>query len=222
MSGFRSSPWTVISTEPTGTKDEHEALPDEQKGAVDHFRKGESGRETLISEDAYFNEIEADRQGSIKYYRKEIPRLAEIEVWTTGDNVNLGAADRGGALTVETVAGPKEVGGNVTDGDYTTAYNGQLFGGGTCTKGDCVDVFFEDMGALFWLDTMHFINDGLTCLDQFSVEISDGTRAPDGTIKWSRISAPKTRAGIPLPMPERGKYLSTPQPGYLKFHEIRF
>ena len=161
------------------SREDYEALPDEKKGAVDYYRRGGSGREVLSSKEGY-EEYDEDRKGSIKYYRKEIPRVAEVEVWTPGDNVNLGAAERGGRVMVGTNAGPKDQGNTVTDGDYSTGYNGTADGGK-------VYAFFEDLGALFWVDTQQYIVDGSFPMDALKVDISDGTLAPDGSIKWTRI-----------------------------------
>ena len=161
------------------SREDYEALPDEKKGAVDYYRRGGSGREVLSSKEGY-EEYDEDRKGSIKYYRKEIPRVAEVEVWTPGDNVNLDAPERGGIVMVETNAGLKDQGNTVTDGDYSTGYNGTADGGQ-------VYEFFEDLGALFWIDTQQYIVDGSFPMDGLQVDISDGTLAPDGSIRWTRI-----------------------------------
>ena len=68
----------------------------------------------------------------------------------------------------------------VTDGNYSTGYNGTA-GGGKLYE------FFQDLGALFWIDTQQFIVDGAYPMDILRVDISDGTLAPDGTIRWTRI-----------------------------------
>ncbi len=164
----------------------YEALPAEKQGAVDYYRKDVSGQEALVSKEDY-EAIAAAHRGPIRHYRKEIPRLAEIEVWTPGENLNFGAPERGGFLTVDTNAGPKNLGHSVTDGDYTTGHDGSAFSGHTYT-------FFEDMGALFWIDTMQFILDGASPIDEFFVDVSDGTLAPDGTIKWTRVATSLFRA----------------------------
>ena len=160
------------------SREEYEALPEAHKGAVEYYRKV-ADEEVLASQEEY-EAFAPERRGSIRYYRREIPRVAEIEVWTAGDNLNLGAAERGGLLTVETNAGPKNLGPTLSDGDYTTGHNGSMFE-------NKVYEFFEDLGALYWVDTMHFIVDGASVMLVFRVEISDGSRAPDGSIKWTKV-----------------------------------
>ena len=159
---------------------EYEDLPEEQKGAVEHYTRSTSGREALISQEGY-GTLDPTYRGPIRYYRREMPRLAEIEVWTPGDNINLGAVDRGGLATIETNAGEKEVGAIISDGLYSTGANGSIFPETTYT-------FFEDLGALFWLDTLHYLLDGASPVHELFVDVSDGTLAPDGSIKWTRVA----------------------------------
>ena len=167
------------------TKQEYDNLPAQQQGAIEFYRKERSGRETLISQGEY-DSINPERQGPIRYYRREIPRIAEIEVVTEGDNVNMGVVERGGQVTIEDNAGVKDIGTAVSDGNYSTGVNGSIFGYRDYN-------YFEDLGALFWIDTMHFITDGASPINELYVDVSDGTRAPDGSIKWTRVSQSTSR-----------------------------
>jgi hypothetical protein len=163
------------------TLDEREALPAAHQGAVEYYRQERSGRETLITE-AEYQVIDAERRGPIRYYRRETPRIAEIEIFSAGNNINLGLVDRGGSATIEIGGGDvKDIGSTIADGDYSKGHNGSAFDEETYE-------FLEDLGSLFWIDTMHFLTDGGSALDVFSVDISDGTRAPDGSIQYSRVN----------------------------------
>ncbi len=162
------------------SKEEYDALPDDRKGAVEYYTRSILGRETLISKENY-EAIDPDYKGPIRYYRREIPKLAEIEVWTPGDNINLGMVERGGRATIETDAGPKDPGFTLSDGAFSTGYSFSILGGRVYN-------LFEDVGALFWIDTMQFMH---ISIKEFFVDISDGTRAPDGTIKWTRVASHK-------------------------------
>ena len=106
--------------------------------------------------------------------------MAEVEIWTPGDNISLSTFERGGKVIVENDLGLQDQGSVVTDGNYSTGYNGTA-GGGKLYE------FFQDLGALFWVDTQQFIVDGAYPMDILRVDISDGTLAPDGTIRWTRI-----------------------------------
>jgi hypothetical protein len=162
------------------TPEEHAALPSSQQGAIEFYRQERSGRETLITETEY-GVIDEARRGPIRYYRREIPRIAEIEVFTSGDNINLGLGDRGGSASIEIGGGDvKDITPTISDGDYSKGHNGSAFDEETYD-------FLQDLGALFWVDTMHFLTDGGSAIDVFSVDISDGTRAPNGSIKYDRV-----------------------------------
>ncbi|MDE2704694.1 MAG: hypothetical protein OXI35_06460, partial [Gemmatimonadota bacterium] len=167
------------------TEQEYENLPTQQQGAIEFYRKERSGRETLISQ-AEYDSIDPERQGPIRYYRREIPKIAEIEVVTEGDNVNIGVVERGGQVTIETNSGIKDIGSTVADGNYSTGVNGSIFGYRDYN-------YFEDLGALFWVDTMHFLTDGASPINELYVDVSDGTRAPDGSIKWTRVGQSTSR-----------------------------
>ena len=162
------------------SREEYEALPEHKKGAVDHYRRGQSGVEVVVSQEEYEGYSNPERRGPIEYFVKETPRLAEVEVWTPGDNVSLGAFERGGKVIVQSEQGAQDQGSTVTDGNYSTGYNGSADGGS-------VYEYFQDLGALFWIDTHQFIVDGAYPMDALRIDISDGTLAPDGSIQWTRI-----------------------------------
>lgn len=161
-------------------REEYDVLPDDSKGAVEYYTRSASGRETLISQ-AEYQGLDPRFKGPVRYYRREIPRLAELEVWTPGDNVNLGAIARGGRATIETNAGLKDVGAVVSDGLYSTGTNSSIFP-------ERHYAFFEDLGARFWLDTLHLLLDGPSPVHQLYVDVSDGTLAPDGSIEWIEVA----------------------------------
>ena len=211
--------------------EEYAALPAVQRGAIEYFRRELSGRESLVSESEY-NAIAPEHQGGIRYYRMEQPRLAEIEVWTAGDNINSGSVDRGGLLTIETNSGIKNISATVSDGNYNTGHSGSIFN-------YRVYEFFADLGTQFWLDTMHFLTDGENGVDELFIDVSDGTRAPDGSIKWSRVAESRaaidgsnSSAGVGLRYreialaPSRVRYIRTPFQNplnvlsYIGFNEI--
>ena len=196
-------------------QEDFEALPGSQQGAIEYYRREQSGREAKISA-AEYEAIDPARQGPIRYFRRELPRIAEIVVLTEGDNVNIGLAERGGSAIVETSGGIfKDIGATVSDGIYATGHNGSIFGY------EIYD-YLEDLGALFWVDSMHFLTDGASAIDEFFVDISDGTRAPDGSISYTRVgeSSRRSTAGHTSPggirfreiniEPSKVRYLRTP------------
>ena len=158
--------------------DTYEALPEDTRGAVEYYRKGGS-RQTLTTRESY-EALPSERQGRIRYYQRERPRLAEVEVWSPGDNLNYGRGQQGGRtqLWIDTQLG--ESGGKkytlanvVTDADYSTGPN-------VSTSGD--SYFFEDLGTQFWVDTVEFWTQDLSVR---GLQISDGALAPDGSVEWT-------------------------------------
>lgn len=159
------------------TKQAWDELSPNQQGAIEYFRREESGRETRVSAEAW-DRISVQRRGTARYYRRETPRIAEIEILTAGDNVNMGLVQRNGSAIIETQTEPKEVTGPISDGDYGTSHAGPIFDHRAYR-------FVEDLGALLWVDTMHFLTDGPQPIDHFTLDVSDGALAPDGSILWT-------------------------------------
>ncbi|HID09831.1 MAG TPA: hypothetical protein EYP17_00825 [Candidatus Latescibacteria bacterium] len=143
----------------------------------------------------------------VRYIRIEVtdwkggthPRLADVEVWTRGDNIAIGTVRRGGylrePLVVENWESPTvnaSAGGDAADGDIVNhwiAYVWSPYRG----RGRLV----VDLGATFWVDTYQLIACRETVLnaptlDGYIVEASDGSRAPNGRLIWRQLS-PETR-----------------------------
>jgi len=81
--------------------------------------------------------------------RDEGAGLAEIEVWTPGDNLALGAVRRGGTITA---GDDEENAGNLADGDIDSFWSESAVNE---QAGDYVAMgaWYEwDLGATFWLD----------------------------------------------------------------------
>jgi hypothetical protein len=158
---------------------EHAALRADRKGAVDYYRRTQSGSVRQVTQ-AEYDGFAEEQQGPIRYYRQEIPRIAEIEVITVGDNINLGLLDRSGTAVIETSGGDlKDIAAVISDGDYSKGHNGSIF--------SKTYEYLEDLGGLFWVDTMHYLTDGASSIDALSVDISDGSRAPDGSIRYDPV-----------------------------------
>ncbi|MCC7264226.1 MAG: gliding motility-associated C-terminal domain-containing protein [Candidatus Latescibacteria bacterium] len=167
------------------SRESYAALPVDARGVVEYYRQSAAGRQSLTTRELY-QDLPAAQQGPVRYFRRERPRLAEVEVWTVGDNLSLGATRRGGQTTLQTGAEPKNLAETVTDGDYSTGPSGSIFRGR-------LNTFFEDLGAVFWVDTLHFLVDGVNPIDEMAIDVSDGARAPDGSIKWTEVSSTNAR-----------------------------
>ena len=171
-------------------KEEYESLPEEFQGTLVYHRRTPFGEEEEreISEEGY-GKLPEEERGSIVYYRRESPRLAEVEVWTLGDNLSLGIGKRGGF--VQSSGSGQSLGDELVDGTYTTV---QTIGNLTYT--DPKMSVIVDLGSPFWADAVRLV--GGLYRDQWSerntsrisgyeIEGSDGTRASDGGLLWRTI-----------------------------------
>ena len=164
-----------------------EGLSESARGDVLYFRRESTGVEREVSEAEYAAIREARFKGPIRYYRSERPRLAEVEVWTVGENISLGWKERGGSI--EAFGG---VGGqsNIIDGDYTTAWNAEVsFSGvgGAQVKDRDRNLLF-DLGTWYWVDRT-FIVYGNNIFPNYILSLSDGSLAPDGSRVFTSVVA---------------------------------
>ena len=162
-----------------------QGLSAEEQGDVLYFRRESTGVEREVSQAEYEAIREARFKGPIRYYRSERPRLAEVEVWTVGENIGLGWKDRGGSI--EAFGG---VGGqsNIVDGDYTTAWNAEVsFSGaaGAQVKNRDRNLLF-DLGTWYWVDRT-FIVYGNSIFPNYVLSLSDGSLAPDGSRVFTSV-----------------------------------
>jgi len=171
------------------SREDYEALSPEDRGDREYFRKLPAGGEKVISEEGYLD-LDPERQGTIRYYRREHPRLAEVEVWSIGDNIGLGLVERGGSAT--------------STGTASGAFDGSIIDAGTIfvfnpirQTGD----LFVDLGALFWIDLVRMVNNPrpvwlMDPVRGYMLRGSDGSKASDGSYIWETLS-PRFREDNP-------------------------
>ena len=164
---------------------DYQALATADRGAVEYVWKI-AGEERLVSETRY-RELPIAQQGGVRYYRRERPRLADVEVWTVGQNIALGLIERGGsAQDVNPNASPELA----FDGNMRTEWAGLVYDitGETAEWG----LLNIDLGAHFRVEAVRFVtrvlrNDGRV-LYGYLLRGSDGSRAPDGSFIWDQLS----------------------------------
>lgn len=171
------------------TPEVFESLHADERGAVEYIWKI-AGEERVVDRVVY-EKLPVAQQGGIRYYRRERPRLAELEVWAEGDNISLGILKRGGSLSdPNKVAVPIDA----FDGALTTwwlaaAYSSTGTGAGW-------GLLTVDLGALFWVDTVRLVlkkgsaGRDYGILQGYLTRVSDGSLAPDGSFIWERVSPP--------------------------------
>ena len=124
--------------------------------------------------------------------------IAEIEVETIGDNVSLGLVERGGNIDLvtelqEVLAGAERM----VDGDAATDWRMQTFHQ-THTGAEILNRLIFDLGAHYWLDQIRIVGEPASTPPQnrsgyanfywYQILASDGSLAPDGTLRWNEIA----------------------------------
>ena len=173
------------------SEEEYLALPLEDRGSIEYHILNAAGTETRVAREVY-DKVDDERKGSLVYYQRERPRLADIEVWTQGDNISLGVIDGGGsvALTGSRVAAPG------FDGLHETQYL-QLVWSSDPRYHDR-GILNLDLGARFWLDFFRMVG-WFYGTDEVVTWISDGSRDPNGNLRFTEIDPRSERAGAQRP-----------------------
>ena len=134
----------------------YEALPQEQRGAIVYQRQTAGGLlvelqsdDNQTAEEKYQN-LPVEKRGSILYYSKEVPRIAEVQVWAKGDNYALQPERRGGASFENGGLGAPNL---ATDGLYDSEWQANTWSP-IYLKGTA----WYDLGAVFWVDNVSVVN----------------------------------------------------------------
>jgi hypothetical protein len=173
-----------------------ENLPEADRGDIRYFRREAEGILRPVKKSEYDSILDPEERGPVEYYRREHPRLAEVEVWTAGDNISLGLLARGGKIS-----GYGNLGAEVlaVDGDYNTSVTLQVAVSasdeGTVAE-DLDRGVSLDLGTWFWVNRALLVFDRIGgssgqegALANYSVRTSDGSRAPDGSLNFISMNS---------------------------------
>ena len=182
---------------------DYERLSAHEKGDVEYFRREISGQERILDGKEDWDVLAGtDKQGSVVYYRHEVPRLAEIEVWTIGDNIGTGVLQRGGRATSWENNGAE---GSVVDGDffgevvYWPAQGG--YNPDKISIREPADVersLFVDLGGSFFVDNIRVLSAATSPPGPFRayrLQVSDGSTNAGGELSWKTVGSLKDIAG---------------------------
>jgi len=156
----------------------YDALPAEQQGALVYQRQTAGGLLVELQDDEAqsarekYENLPAEKRGPILYYTKEVPRIAEVQVWARGDNYSLQPEKRGGASFENGGLGAPEL---ATDGLYDSEWQANTWSP-IYLKGTA----WYDLGAVFWVDNISVVNKRINQSHQGAflgpdILISDGT-----------------------------------------------
>ena len=161
------------------SEEEFLSLPVGEQGGIDYHIVNATGGETRVDKEIY-DQVAPDRQGRLIHFQRERPRLADIEMWSQGDNIALGIIDGGGSVDL-TGRFPGTPG---FDGRYESNYL-QLVWSPDPRYNDR-GILTLDLGALFWLNYFRMVG-WISTVDNMVVRASDGARDANGNLKWTEI-----------------------------------
>ena len=171
-------------------------LSPESRGRIEYHLKSFDGDVVLTTREAYetIETEEPDRLGPVRYYRRERPRLADVQVITAGDNIALGIFERGGKLTYQGTS--PGVLANAFNGSFLDEWRARLVmpPGKSGSSDGGGGPLIIDLGALFWVDAFRILGDPRAAqypLWGWTVRVSDGSTASDGTPIWNLVSPPE-------------------------------
>ena len=171
----------------------HAELAAADRGLVEYTKRQPDGREVAVSQDVW-EQLETARQGPVRYYRRERPRLAELEVWGTGDEILHGIAARGGHMATSL-----DFSADILfDGDVLSAQ--PLF---IDERFDREDELFFDLGSWYWINGYRMVSNfrlfGGNTADWYGyrLDFSDGARQADGSLKWTSTGLIRQRGSGP-------------------------
>ena len=166
------------------------SLPEEERGDVLYFRRESSGVLRPVDQAAY-EAIAAEWQGPVEYYRRERPRLTQVEVWTMGDNISLGALERGGEIVGYGNLGAEKL---TVDGEWGSFWSVEV----GFSLNDPAVVFqdphrniYFDLGTWYWVNraAIVFGDRYSQAFPNYAIGLSDGRRAPDGSLSYVALTA---------------------------------
>jgi len=165
-------------------EEEYELLPPKDRGAILYFIEALPGEIAPVTREEYEG-LPPEERGPIRYHRRERPQLSEVTVRAVGDNVALGILDRGGSMDYAGVgAATSAFDGTFMNKWEAAGYRPFSHRHGTLTV---------DFGAGFWNDEIRVIHSisgtQRGWMDGYLIMGSDGSRAPDGTLIWRRLSS---------------------------------
>ena len=128
-------------------------------------------------DEATYQALEEQRQGRRDYYRRELPRLAEVEAHGWGDNLGINLIENGGSYVLTTDGTNTLL---AFDGDAGTGFSHQIRN----PKNPTANVLTIDMGGIVRLAQTR-----LVCGSRgYIMRASTGERDAQGNLKWQRIS----------------------------------
>ena len=160
--------------------EEYDLLDAREQGVVEYTTRLSDTRESVVPEAVYLK-LEPERRGSVRYFRRERPRLAEFEVWGDGDEILGTTLFRGGTIETREDIQP----GSLLDQDLLTNVSLKTNG----PAGD-QDELLVDLGSSYWVDSQRMVTNfrpsgSARAFSRYELDFSDGRRHADGSLVWT-------------------------------------
>jgi len=178
------------------TEAEYLGLAANEQGDIEYFRKETSGRLRVLEGKEDWDTLEESKKGPLVHYRRERPRLAEVEVWSIGDNIGVTTLKRGGNVTTSGLTVGVEfvlVDGNIYSTEVAPFW--PIQGGYNPDKLQPTESpeqerdAFVDLGGAFFVDNVRlFFPSHPGPPRAYRARLSDGSRHADGTLVWQEVA----------------------------------
>lgn len=163
------------------------SLSERERGSIDYFRVTSAGREILVDRETW-ELLPKEERGPIRYYRYETPRLAEVEVYSLGENI------------VQLTQSERELKANesgfdflffriYTDGLYSSAFPMRVY-----NPVSDENQILLDLGAKYWLNRIKLLMPERPP-PAYQIRVSDGTLSANGEQIWNTFPERKNLSG---------------------------
>lgn len=159
------------------SEEQYQKLYWKHRGTIDFFRVTVAGREISVSPNTYLQLPESER-GPVRYYRRERPKLAEVEVIEVGDNI-VALTQR--ELFQDQTLFNNLLGRQLTDGFHTSSFNLRSYD--PVRDENQLEI---DLGAKYWIDRIRLLSPFSPPI-AYQLRISNGALDPNGVLVWKDL-----------------------------------
>jgi hypothetical protein len=161
---------------------EYALLPEDERGTVDYFLQTVRGREILLGNDpeTYASLPEAER-GPVRFYRRERPRLADIEVLAPGENIISITQSEKERVEAQGLFDFRLF-RTLTDGNFGSFLDVPIYD--PIEDENQVEI---DLGAKYWLDRIKLLSPQNPPF-AYQVRISNGSLDANGALVWTNFA----------------------------------
>jgi len=158
-------------------------------GMVEYTKRLFSGSLTPV-EKGVWERLQSNDQGPIRFWQRERPRLAEVQLWGEGDDIFQSVQKRCAqpsciSVTAKTPEGPITfIGSEFLDGDLATMFPLDL-NPLAKIQGFMREVLV-DLGSTFWVEGYRHTTIAAN-FGPWAIDFSDGSSEADGSLKWRRV-----------------------------------